>query len=167
VSELVNNAVRAGLAEDAEDLEAFRARAKEPTSSFENLVSDLEATWKNYRLEVQAFGCQGDRRSSEGRLSARCRQDSAAREQPVTQRLREAQRRGEVPQFAKATTAFSTRSTDTMKLVTIVKVATGEKSTAEPPAVCRTPCRRSTASPPHERFVDVTPMSLRFTAHGN
>lgn len=41
VSELVNNAVRAGLAEDAEDLEAFRARAKEPTSSFENLVSDL------------------------------------------------------------------------------------------------------------------------------
>ena len=35
-------AVRAGLAEDAEDLEAFRGRAKEPTSSFENLVSDLK-----------------------------------------------------------------------------------------------------------------------------
>ena len=46
VSELVNNAVRAGLAEDAEDLEAFRARAKEPTSSFENLVSDLKRRGK-------------------------------------------------------------------------------------------------------------------------
>ena len=46
VSELVNNAVRAGLAEDAEDLEAFRARAKEPTSSFETLVSDLKRRGK-------------------------------------------------------------------------------------------------------------------------
>ena len=46
VSELVNNAVRAGLAEDADDLEAFRARAKEPTSSFENLVSDLKRRGK-------------------------------------------------------------------------------------------------------------------------
>jgi hypothetical protein len=46
VSELVNNAVRARLAEDAEDLEAFRARAKEPTSSFENLVSDLKRRGK-------------------------------------------------------------------------------------------------------------------------
>jgi hypothetical protein len=46
VSELVNNAVRAGLAEDAEDLEVFRARAKEPTSSFENLVSDLKRRGK-------------------------------------------------------------------------------------------------------------------------
>jgi len=46
VSELVNNAVRAGLAEDAEDLEAIRARAKEPTSSFETLVSDLKRRGK-------------------------------------------------------------------------------------------------------------------------
>jgi len=46
VSELVNNAVRAGLAEDAEDLEEFRARAKEPKSSFENLVSDLKRRGK-------------------------------------------------------------------------------------------------------------------------
>jgi hypothetical protein len=46
VSELVNNAIRAGLAEDAEDLEAFRSRAKEPTSSFENLVSDLKRRGK-------------------------------------------------------------------------------------------------------------------------
>jgi hypothetical protein len=46
VSELVNNAIRAGLAEDAEDLQAFRARAKEPASSFENLVSDLKRRGK-------------------------------------------------------------------------------------------------------------------------
>ena len=46
VSELVNNVVRAGLAEDADDLEAFRARAKEPTSSFENLISDLKRRGK-------------------------------------------------------------------------------------------------------------------------
>jgi hypothetical protein len=46
VSELVNNAVRAFLAEDAEDLETFRARAKEPTSSFESLVSDLKRRGK-------------------------------------------------------------------------------------------------------------------------
>jgi hypothetical protein len=46
VSELVNNAIRAGLAEDADDLEAFQARTKEPTSSFENLVSDLKRRGK-------------------------------------------------------------------------------------------------------------------------
>jgi hypothetical protein len=46
VSELVNDAVRFRLAEDAEDLEAFRIRAKEPTSSFENLVSDLKRRGK-------------------------------------------------------------------------------------------------------------------------
>ncbi len=42
VSELVNDAIRLRLAEDAEDLEAFPTRAKEPTSSFENLVSTLK-----------------------------------------------------------------------------------------------------------------------------
>jgi hypothetical protein len=42
VSELVNDAVRLRLAEDAVDLEAFRARAKEPTLSFETLVSALK-----------------------------------------------------------------------------------------------------------------------------
>ena len=46
VSELVNDAVRFRLAEDAEDLEAFRIRAKEPTFSFENLVSDLKRRGK-------------------------------------------------------------------------------------------------------------------------
>ena len=46
VSELVNDAVRLRLAEDAEDLEAFRTRAKEPTSSFESLVGALKRRGK-------------------------------------------------------------------------------------------------------------------------
>jgi len=46
VSELINDAVRFRLAEDAEDLEAFRTRSKEPTSPFENLVSDLKRRGK-------------------------------------------------------------------------------------------------------------------------
>ena len=46
VSELVNDAVRLRLAEDAEDLEAFRNREKEPTSSFESLVIALKRRGK-------------------------------------------------------------------------------------------------------------------------
>lgn len=46
VSELVNDAVRLRLAEDAEDLGAFRARAKEPSVSFETLVRDLKRRGK-------------------------------------------------------------------------------------------------------------------------
>lgn len=46
VSELVNDAVRLRMAEDAEDLAAFRTRAKEPTSSFESLVSALKRRGK-------------------------------------------------------------------------------------------------------------------------
>jgi hypothetical protein len=41
ISSLVNAAVRRSLAEDAEDLAAFRARAKEPTLDFETVVRDL------------------------------------------------------------------------------------------------------------------------------
>jgi hypothetical protein len=46
VSELVNDAVRLRLAEDAEDLEAFRTRSREQTSPFEDLVSDLKRRGK-------------------------------------------------------------------------------------------------------------------------
>ena len=46
VSELVNDAVRRQLAEDASDLEIFRSRAKEPTLSFETLVRDLKRRGK-------------------------------------------------------------------------------------------------------------------------
>lgn len=46
VSELVNAAVRHSLAEDADDLAAFRDRAKEPRVSFEALVRDLKKRGK-------------------------------------------------------------------------------------------------------------------------
>jgi hypothetical protein len=46
VSELVNDAIRLRLSEDAEDLQAFRTRVKEPTSSFENLVRTLKRRGK-------------------------------------------------------------------------------------------------------------------------
>jgi len=46
VSELVNTAVRNTLAEDAEDLAAFRARVKEPTLAFEDFVRDLKRRGK-------------------------------------------------------------------------------------------------------------------------
>jgi hypothetical protein len=42
ISDLVNEAIRSTLAEDAEDLKAFRQRSKEPVISFEKLVSDLK-----------------------------------------------------------------------------------------------------------------------------
>jgi predicted DNA-binding protein len=43
VSELVNNAVRETLAEDAEDLAAFAERANEPLSSYEDILKRLKA----------------------------------------------------------------------------------------------------------------------------
>ncbi len=46
MSELVNEAVRLLLAEDAEDLTALRERAEEPTISFEAFVEDLKARGK-------------------------------------------------------------------------------------------------------------------------
>lgn len=42
ISDLVNAAVRQNLLEDAEDLAAFRDRAKEATLSFEDLVRDMK-----------------------------------------------------------------------------------------------------------------------------
>ncbi len=46
VSELVNEAVREALAEDAEDLEAFEERDKEPDLKFEDVVKDLKRRGK-------------------------------------------------------------------------------------------------------------------------
>jgi hypothetical protein len=46
ISDLVNTAVRYTLAEDAEDLAAFRERAEEPTLVFEDLVRDLKRRGK-------------------------------------------------------------------------------------------------------------------------
>ncbi len=42
MSDLVNDAVRLALAEDADDLAAFRERAEEPTLMFEDFVADLK-----------------------------------------------------------------------------------------------------------------------------
>ena len=42
ISELVNTAVRRSLAEDAEDLATFDARAKEPNLDFEGVLKDLK-----------------------------------------------------------------------------------------------------------------------------
>lgn len=46
ISELVNEAVRASLREDAEDLEAFEKRAGEPLLSFGAVVKDLKRRGK-------------------------------------------------------------------------------------------------------------------------
>lgn len=43
ISELVNDAVRAALAEDQEDLRAFEDRVAEPTMTYEALLDDLKA----------------------------------------------------------------------------------------------------------------------------
>ncbi len=46
MSELVSAAVRHSLAEDADDLAAFRARVKEPRLAFETVVRDLKRRGK-------------------------------------------------------------------------------------------------------------------------
>lgn len=42
ISDLVNEAVRYHLAEDAEDLESFDRRVREPDVSYEDVVKDLK-----------------------------------------------------------------------------------------------------------------------------
>ena len=46
VSDLVNSAVRNTLAEDSDDLAAFRQRVKEPTLAFEDFVRNLKRRGK-------------------------------------------------------------------------------------------------------------------------
>ena len=46
VSDMVNDAVRASLAEDAADLEAFAERRKEKSVSFETFVAGLKRRGK-------------------------------------------------------------------------------------------------------------------------
>jgi len=46
VSEIVNDAVRRSLAEDAADLAAFEERAKEPSLDFEAVVKSLRKRGK-------------------------------------------------------------------------------------------------------------------------
>ncbi len=42
ISDLVNDAVKLSLAEDAEDLAAFDSRAAEPDLNFEDVIRDLK-----------------------------------------------------------------------------------------------------------------------------
>jgi plasmid stability protein len=46
VSDLVNEAVKLSLAEDATDFAALDSRANEPTMSFESVVADLQRRGK-------------------------------------------------------------------------------------------------------------------------
>ncbi|MDH3647176.1 MAG: CopG family transcriptional regulator [Gammaproteobacteria bacterium] len=46
ISELVNEAVKAALAEDASDIEAFEVREKEADYAFEDVVKDLKRRGK-------------------------------------------------------------------------------------------------------------------------
>lgn len=46
ISDLVNEAVRQTLSEDANDLEAFEARRREPTLDFEDVVRKLKRSGK-------------------------------------------------------------------------------------------------------------------------
>jgi hypothetical protein len=46
LSELINAAVRQSLAEDADDLGAFEARASEPNLAFEAVLKDLKRRGK-------------------------------------------------------------------------------------------------------------------------
>ena len=46
VSDLVNDAVRLALVDDAEDLAAFEERAAEPNLSFEDVVRSLKRSGK-------------------------------------------------------------------------------------------------------------------------
>lgn len=43
ISKLVNDAVKAALLDDAEDLQAFEDRIGEPTVSFQDFVADLKS----------------------------------------------------------------------------------------------------------------------------
>jgi plasmid stability protein len=46
ISKLINEMIRERLAEDAEDLQAFRDRDAEPVMSYEALLQDLQANGK-------------------------------------------------------------------------------------------------------------------------
>lgn len=46
ISEMVNEAVRLALAEDAEDLEAFETRVSEPDVDFDTFVKSLKRSGK-------------------------------------------------------------------------------------------------------------------------
>ena len=46
ISEVVNDAVRLALSEDADDLAAFEERANDPLISFEDILKELKSSGK-------------------------------------------------------------------------------------------------------------------------
>lgn len=46
ISDIVNDAIREELAEDAEDLTAFEERKNEPAVSYENMIKELKRNGK-------------------------------------------------------------------------------------------------------------------------
>jgi hypothetical protein len=60
ISDLVNEAVRLRLAEDADDLAAFDERAHEPNLRFEDILKDLKQRAKIYHPH-QTVSCEGNR----------------------------------------------------------------------------------------------------------
>ena len=46
ISDIVDEAIRLELTEDAEDLKSIKVRMKEPTITFEQLISNLKADGK-------------------------------------------------------------------------------------------------------------------------
>ncbi len=46
ISELVNEAIKSSLAEDAEDLHSFEERAREPSLRFDDVVKDMRRRGK-------------------------------------------------------------------------------------------------------------------------
>jgi len=57
LSDLVNDALRAALAEDAADLVAFEDRAGEPDLAFQNVLRDLKSRGKPLAL-LRYVSCQ-------------------------------------------------------------------------------------------------------------
>jgi mRNA interferase RelE/StbE len=63
ISDMVNDAVRAALAEDATDLEAFTERRGEKSVSFESAVAEYKILLKSSAAkEIEAVGSKEDRR---------------------------------------------------------------------------------------------------------
>jgi hypothetical protein len=69
LSEIVNDAVKQSLAEDAEDLAAFEERAKEPNLAFEVVLKDLRRRGKLWGFD-QALSGERDRGDSQERPRA-------------------------------------------------------------------------------------------------
>lgn len=60
ISDMVNDAVKVALAEDAEDLASFDERKSERSVSFETLIRDLRKRGRIWAAD-QAVGRKGDR----------------------------------------------------------------------------------------------------------